>query len=127
MASSGRLPGRGSTWIRSRRAWHVIATRLRPMNDRIRTLLLEANGTHWGAVAIDTVGQGLLTRRTSTTINRSPLLRKLFGDRYGDASYMTDWRDAFCAAATLAVHRCNITNLVEFRANRPRIRDYDLV
>jgi hypothetical protein len=97
------------------------------MNDRIRTLLLEANGTHWAAVAIDTVGQGLLTHRTSATINRSPLLRKLFGNRYGDASYMTDWRDAFCASDALAVDRCNITNLVEFRANKPRIHDYDLV
>jgi hypothetical protein len=97
------------------------------MNDRIRTLLLEANGTHWAAVAIDTVGQGLLTRRNSPAINRSPLLRKLFGNRYGDASYMTDWRDAFDDSDALAVDRCNITNLLEFRSNRPRIRDYDFV
>jgi glycosyl transferase family 1 len=97
------------------------------MNDRIRTLLLEANGTHWAAVAIDTVGQGLLTHRSSKTINRSPLLRKLFGNRYGDASYMTDWRDAFSASEALAVDRCNVTNLVEFRASKPRIHDYDFV
>jgi hypothetical protein len=97
------------------------------MNDRIRTLLLEANGTHWAAVAIDTIGQGLLTRRSSATVNGSPVLRKLFGDRYAATSYMTDWRDAFCASDMLAVDRCNITNLLEFRANRPRIRDYDFV
>lgn len=106
-----------------------MATRLRRMNCPIKTLLLEANGTHWSAVAIDTFGQGLLTTRAhaSPWMNRYPLLRRLFGDRYSGASYMNDWRDAFCSSDALEVDRCNITNLLEFRANRPRIRDYDLV
>lgn len=95
----------------------------------IRTLLLEANGTHWAAVAIDTIGQGLLTARTDTPawVARSRVLRKLFGDRYADASYFIDWRDAFCSARQLSIDTCNITNLLEFRASRPKIRDYDLV
>jgi hypothetical protein len=99
------------------------------MSDRIRTLLLEANGTHWAAVCLDTFGQGLLTARRGTPrwIARSPRLRKLFGDRYADASYISDWRDAFFQEPRLAVETCNITNLLEFRNNRPKILDYDLV
>ncbi len=99
------------------------------MSDRIKTLLLEANGTHWAAVALDTVGQGLFTVRqpAPTWITRSRTLRKLFTERYADASYLADWRDAFCESPTLAVDRCNITNLVEFSANRRKIRQYDLV
>ncbi len=126
---SERFSGRRSTCTKSRRAWRAMATRLRRMNCPIKTLLLEANGTHWAAVAIDTFGQGLLTKRahTSPWMNRFPLLRKLFGDRYSGASYMSDWRDAFCSSDALEVECCNITNLLEFRANRPRIRDYDFV
>lgn len=99
------------------------------MSDRIRTLLLEANGTHWAAVALDTLGQGLFTSRTETPawISRSPRLRKLFGDRYADASYMSDWRDAFCASPRLSVDTCNIANLLELRASRWKIAEFDLV
>ena len=60
-------------------------------------------------------------------IARSPRLRKLFGDRYAEASYMADWREAFEANARLDVKRCNITDLLEFRSHRPDIKDYDLV
>src|SRR3954468_12511449 len=99
------------------------------MSDRIRTLLLEANGTHWAAVAIDTIGQGLFTRRgpAGNSATESRLLRKLFGQRYADASYMTDWKEAFCSASELDVETCNITNLLEFRSSRPAIREYDFV
>ena len=102
---------------------------LRSMSDRIRTLLLEANGTHWAAICVDTIGQGAFTKRGSgsTWINQSRVLRKLFGDRYADASYMADWRDAFYADPRLAVETCNITNLVEYARHRPHIRDYDLI
>src|SRR3954454_22176133 len=106
-----------------------MGTRWPRMRDRIKTLLLEANGTHPAAVALDTIGQGLLTAREGAPawISRSPTLRKVFGDRYATASYMSDWRDAFHACRDLAVDTCNITNLLEFHSNRPRIREYDLV
>jgi len=55
------------------------------------------------------------------------MIRKLFGDRYADASYMADWRDAFYADRRLAVQTCNITNLFEYRNYRPKIQDYDLI
>ena len=98
------------------------------MPDRIRTLLLEANGTHWVAVTLDTVGQGLFTARQGPPwLLRSPVLRKLFAERYADASDMADWRDAFTDSDQLTVEICNITNLLEFRAHRRKIRDYDLV
>jgi hypothetical protein len=99
------------------------------MSDRIRTLLLEANGTHWAAVAIDSSGLGALTKRarTSPAINRFAPVRKLFGDRYAGASYMSDWRDAFAASDSLHVEVCNITNLLEFSANRRRIKQFDFI
>ena len=96
------------------------------MSSRIRTLLLEANGTHWVAVAVDTLAPAI-TSRAGGWVRSSPRLRKLFGDRYADASYMSDWRDAFCGSTQLSVETCNITNLLEYRANRPAIKDYDLV
>ncbi len=98
------------------------------MSDRIRTLLLEANGTHWAAVCIDTLGNGMLTsRRAGGWISGPRSLRKLFGDRYADASYMTDWCDAFLAEPRLAVETCNITNLIEFARSRRKIREFDLI
>lgn len=99
------------------------------MREPIKTLLLEANGTHWVAVCLDTFGQGVFTSRTNAPawVQRTPRLRKLFGDRYADASYMSDWRDAFAASPDLGVEICNITNLFEYRARRPAIREYDLI
>jgi hypothetical protein len=99
------------------------------MSDRIRTLLLEANGTHWAAVAIDTFGLGPLTKRarTSPAVNRIPAVRKLFGDRYAGASYMNDWRDAFSSCDACRVNVANITNLFEYAASRPRIKEYDFI
>jgi hypothetical protein len=99
------------------------------MSSRINTLLLEANGTHWAAVCIDTLGQGRLTSGKSLPrwVARNPRLRKLFGDRYADASYLSDWRDAFHQEPRLSVETCNITNLLEFRNSRPKIREYDLI
>jgi hypothetical protein len=96
------------------------------MSSRIRTLLLEANGTHWVAVAADTLAPSL-TANAPGWVRRSPRLRKLFGDRYADASYLSDWRDAFLASPALDVDVCSITNLRDYRAKRPAIRDYDLV
>jgi len=101
---------------------------LQPLSDQIRTLLLEANGTHWAAVCIDTLGNGIFTsRRAGQWRHRHRALRKLFGDRYADASYMSDWRDAFLAESRLTVETCNITNLIEFTRNRRRIREFDLI
>jgi hypothetical protein len=99
------------------------------MNDRIRTLLLEANGTHWAAVALDTIGQGVFTAREGAPafITSSRILRKLFAERYGDASYMADWREAFCENDELSVDICNITNLLEWHSYRKKINTYDLI
>lgn len=99
------------------------------MSDHIKTLLLEANGTHWAAIAIDTLGQGLFTRRDAVggLLSKSTRLRKLFGERHADASYLSDWRDAFRSASALSVDTCNITNLLEFQSSRPAIREYDFV
>ena len=99
------------------------------MSGRIRTLLLEANGTHWVAVCLDTIGRGRLTTRGGARgwVATSHRLRKLFGERYADASYLADWRDAFLADSHLDVSMCNVTDRLEFRGRRDSLRDFDLV
>ncbi len=40
---------------------------------------------------------------------------------------MADWREAFCESEQLSIELCNITNLLEFRAHRHKIKTYDLI
>jgi hypothetical protein len=99
------------------------------MTERIRTLLLEANGTHWVAVSVDTALRGWLGVKSELPASQSRhrWLRKLFGRRYEEASYLDDWKDAFCQCPQLQVDICNITDLVGFRRTLRNITDYALV
>ena len=57
-------PGRERTCRPSKPCDRAASGRRSPrMSGRIKTLLLEANGTHWVAVCLDTLGGGRLTRR----------------------------------------------------------------
>jgi hypothetical protein len=58
---------------------------------------------------------------------RIPWLRKAIGRRYETASYMGDWKDAFCASPDLDVEVCNVTDLVGFARARSALRTYPLV
>jgi hypothetical protein len=99
------------------------------MPQPIKTLLLEANGTHWTAVGVETLIRGLLGVRGELPERyaRIPWLRKAIGRRYEMASYMDDWKDAFCASPALDVEVCNVTDLVAYARARTAIREYPLV
>jgi hypothetical protein len=99
------------------------------MPQPIKTLLLEANGTHWTAVGVETMVRGLLgvSGELPERYARIPWLRKALGRRYEMASYMGDWKDAFRASPALDVEVCNVTDLVAYARARSAIREYPLV
>jgi hypothetical protein len=101
------------------------------MKERIRTLVIDANGLTWKAVVADTVLKGVLGLSASTTLHEtlpsgSPL-RKLLGYRNESLSYVIDWRDAFCEAPELAVDICSTTNLLGFYQSLRKIGEYLLI
>lgn len=101
------------------------------MRDRLPTLVLYANGAKLPAVLLETALQGFLSfnpgRWLPEAWMRRPLIRKLIGQRYEHASYLDDWKDAFCDADCLDVQLCNMTNIVEYRRCRQAIQTYPLV
>lgn len=99
------------------------------MSGPIRTLILESNGTHWVAVGLDTLGHGVRrnNREAPPWVTRSRVLRKLFGDRYADASYVADWRDAFLAHPALDISVCSTTDLIALGQIRSTLHEYDLI
>ena len=101
------------------------------MKERIKTLVLYANGATWKAVTVDTILRGFLMLgddfTLSPTLNQIPLLRKIIGQRWEPTSYVIDWRKALCSAPELEVELCNITNLLGYRQSRKAISRYPLV
>lgn len=100
------------------------------MSGRLKTLVLDANGFYWKAIAADTVVQGLLGIKDYSTLpaftRRVRILRGLTA-RYDTLSYIGDWREALCDSPALDVRLCNITNLADYARCLLRIRRYDLV
>jgi spore maturation protein CgeB len=99
------------------------------MPQPIKTLLLEANGTHWTAVAAETLVRGVLGIRAELPERyaRIDWLRKAIGRRYEMASYLDDWKDAFCGSPHLDVEACNVTDLTAFARARAALVEYPLV
>lgn len=100
------------------------------MKDRIKTLILGANGVSWKAVLADTILRGIFNFKDDhlpVKLRRYPLARKLLGQRYEVMSYGIDWREALCAAPELDVEVCSITNLVEYSRYRRAIAQYSLI
>ena len=102
------------------------------MTERIKTLLLYANGpVHRRTIMEDTFQRGVLRLRDGDTLpswpfgNRSP--ERVVPERYETLSYMRDWQDAFRADPELDTELCNVLNLVEYVRARPKIRKYPLV
>jgi hypothetical protein len=103
------------------------------MRERIPTLLLEANGFGWPAVAKDTLLSGLLglppDYALPPLLARSRLLDKVFTirDRYANLAYVRDWREAFLASPRLAARTVNVNDLVAYRRARRAIAETPLV
>jgi len=106
------------------------------MKERIKTLVLDANGVGWKAITLDTMLQGFLRIKdmsalpTSLHQNSHPLVRKivgLFGQRYEALSYVIDWREAICDSPELDVEVCNINNFLLYRRCYRAISQYELI
>jgi hypothetical protein len=102
------------------------------MKERLKTLLLDADGAGWPYVAADTALRGILRLAIDSSIlprslRRNRWSRRLLGPRYGHLSYVLDWREALCAAPELDAEVCNINNLVDYRRRREAICHYPLV
>ena len=104
------------------------------MKERIKTLLLEANGAGRNDIIGDTVLRGILKVSEDFSLPRFfdkySLTRKIgyyFKQRYDALSYAVDWRDALCAAPELDIERCNINNLIDYRQRRKAIASYPLI
>jgi len=101
------------------------------MKERIRTLVIDANGSTWKAVVADTLLKGVLGLSASATLQESlpagSSLRNLLGYRNESLSYVVDWRDALCEAPQLEVEVCNISNLVEYSRFLRRISHYSVI
>ncbi len=104
---------------------------MKGVRDRVKTLLLYANGAKWQAVAIDTVLRGLLRIQVERVLSgrwhNHYWVNKLIGRRYAAASYIDDWIEAFCDAPQLDVDLCNISNLVEYTRARKALSEYPLI
>lgn len=100
------------------------------MTDRLRTLVLEANGFGWKEHAADSLILGLLGLEDYEAVpQRWRGVRVIRGlqARYEALSYVNDWRDALAESKALDVRVCNITNLVDYARCLRRIRQFDLV
>lgn len=102
------------------------------MKDRIKTLLVYANGGHWKEVLAETVVRGIFRFQGEQimpmTWSQPDLITKILRrDRYEALSYVNDWMDAFCEATALDVETCNISNMVEYRTYQRAIKEYPLI
>jgi Glycosyl transferases group 1 len=98
--------------------------------DRLKTLVLDANGFSWKEHVADTVLFGVLGLESYEVVPRRlrgvRVIRNL-KQRYEALSYVNDWRDALCNSAALDVTVCSITNLVDYVRRLRRIETFDLI
>lgn len=102
------------------------------MRDRIKTLLVYANGTPQPRViAKDTILCGVLRLDTQdASLHRMEWQRRLarrLDVRYENLSYVQDWHDAVLRSPLLEIDQCNVMNLVDWVRAWRHIRDYELV
>jgi len=102
------------------------------MKERLKTLVLEADGGGWSYVAVDTTLRGVLRTGIDVSILPRPFqsnrwCRRFFGPRYRHLSYILDWREALSEAPELDVEVCNINNLIDYHRRRDAIRRYQLI
>ncbi len=101
------------------------------MRDRIKTLVIEANGLTWKAILVDTALRGVLGLKQASwspaSLSQPKIVWNLLGNRNESLSYVIDWREALCEASELDVEVCNISNLIEYFKYLRKIADYPLI
>jgi hypothetical protein len=97
-------------------------------------LYLDANGTGWRIVLVDTLLRGVFGYRDGdpppALLRGSRHVARLFVQLravHERLSYVADWRDAFLASPALQVEVCNINNLLQFGRCLLKLASYDLV
>jgi len=101
------------------------------VTDRIRTLVLDANGFGWKPILADTVLQGFLgiesLRDTPGWARKISFLIHALNQHYEKLSYVMDWRDELVRSPLLQAEICNINNLVALQKARKSLEEYPLV
>lgn len=101
------------------------------MTERIKTLVLDANGFGWKPILADTVLQGVLGIREDTVlpkwVKKIPLLDHALNNHYEKLSYVFDWREELEHSPALDVTVCNINNLLAYRELQQSLTEYPLV
>ncbi|MCC6146930.1 MAG: glycosyltransferase [Anaerolineaceae bacterium] len=101
------------------------------MKDRIKTLVLDANGFGWKPVVADTLLQGVLHIHDSSKlppwVPKISLLQRALNRHYEALSYVMDWREELERAPELDVEVCNINNLLAFTKAQRALVEYPLV
>ncbi|NPV76391.1 MAG: glycosyltransferase [Anaerolineae bacterium] len=101
------------------------------MRDRIKTLVLDANGFGWKPIVADTIMQGILGIRDESQLplwaGKISLLRRAARQHYEALSYVMDWREELEHAPELDVEVCNINNLLEYKKSQESLLHYPLV
>jgi spore maturation protein CgeB len=101
------------------------------MPDRLKTLILYANGAKWQAITIDTLLRGVFRFQPEQQLPspwfRNRWVNKVLGHRYEMASYIDDWMEAFRGSSELETDVCNISNLFEYRQHRKAVETYPLI
>jgi hypothetical protein len=100
------------------------------MKDRVKTLLIQANGATWKSVLADTVLRGLFRVPAVLTADRFPqrrMMQRLFGVRNDSLSYVLDWQEALCDSDRLDVDLCNMSNLVDYMRCLRALHRYGII
>jgi len=104
------------------------------MPNKIKTLVLDANGIGWRRVFADTIIQGIFNIKEDVVlpkaIEKIPILNVLgrqFSSRNEFMGYALDWSEAICSYPELDVEYCNINNLIAFNKCKEAIENYPLI
>lgn len=101
------------------------------MAERLKTLLLDANGSGIKTLGFTTLRGALGLDENSTLpfgLHRNRTIHgRLLARQYNVYSFIDDWREAFVQSPRLAVTACDINDYFGCRRQLKRIRDYDLI
>lgn len=101
------------------------------MSERIKTLVLDANGFGWRVIAADTLLRGILglggLQDIPPGLAKLPVLRRALKQHYDALSYVIDWREALVASPHLDAEIVNINDLVALSHSRRAVMEYPLV
>jgi len=101
------------------------------MKERIKTLIIDANGLTWKAILADTLLEGVfgidLKSSLPSRLRDNRFLRRHLWFRNESLSYVMDWRESLCEHPDLKIEICNLTNKIEYYQYLRNIEQYPLI